>query len=280
MPLTGKAKIAGVFGWPVSHSKSPLLHGHWLATYGIDGTYIPLATSPENFAAAVRALPKLGFSGANVTIPHKEAALKLADHVTERAARIGAVNTLIVQADGTILGDNTDGYGFMANLQQNAPSHWDPAAGSAVVLGAGGAARAILVALADAGVPKIILTNRTQDKAHALAALAPVEVVPWDAKDAALENANLLVNTTALGMQGKDKLLINIDKLPKSALVTDIVYTPLKTELLQAAAARGNPTVDGLGMLLHQAVPGFAAWFGIKPEVTEELRDAILAIPS
>lgn len=278
--LSGKSRLAGVFGWPVSHSLSPRLHGFWLQQHGIDGAYVPLAVAPENFETAVRALPKLGFQGANVTVPHKEVALKLADEVDPAAQRIGAVNTFVVRDDGSILGRNTDGFGFMANLTETAPA-WLPSRGPAVVLGAGGAARAVLVSLLDAGVPEIRLTNRTKSRAEDLAAeidpTGTISVVAWEDRGEALKNVNLLVNTTALGMAHTAPLELDLKALPKEALVTDIVYVPLETDLLRAAAEHGNQTVDGLGMLLHQGRPGFEAWFGQDPEVTSALRDFVLA---
>ncbi|WP_395015625.1 shikimate dehydrogenase [Dongia sp.] len=283
--LTGKSKIAGVFGYPVDHSRSPRLHGFWLAQHGIDGAYIPFATHPRDLPRAIRALPSLGFRGGNVTLPHKEPALGLVDEVTRVAERIGAVNTLIVRDDSSILGDNTDGFGFLAHLQASQPS-WQPNAGPAVLLGAGGAARAIIVALLEAGVPEILLANRTQRRAEELAealdsALGSelagrLKVVTWHHREAALEGAGLLVNSTQLGMAGQPALDMNLDALPKSATVYDIVYVPLETPLLAAARARGNAVVDGLGMLLHQARPGFAAWFGVEPQVTPALRDFVL----
>ncbi|MEQ9169853.1 MAG: shikimate dehydrogenase [Rhodospirillales bacterium] len=278
MTMTGRAKLAGVMGWPVSHSLSPVLHGHWLDSLGIDGAYVPLPVAPENFAEALRALAKLGFRGVNVTVPHKEAALAAVDDADALARRIGAVNTVIVGDDGRLTGTNTDGFGFLENLKEGVPG-WNPAAGPAVVLGAGGAARAVVVALIDAGVPDIKLTNRTRDRAARMARDlgGPVTVHDWEDRPSVLAGANLLVNTTTQGMTGKDPLEISLDALPGAALVNDIVYAPLETGLLAAARARGNPVVDGLGMLLHQARPGFEAWFGAAPQVTPDLRARILA---
>jgi shikimate dehydrogenase len=278
MTMTGRAKLAGVMGWPVSHSLSPVLHGHWLDSLGIDGAYVPLAVAPENFAEVLKALAKMGFRGVNVTVPHKEAALAAVDDADALARRIGAVNTVTVGADGKLTGTNTDGFGFLENLKEGAPS-WNPAAGPAVVLGAGGAARAVIVALIDAGAPEIKLINRTRARAERIAEDlgGPVTVHDWDDRAAILVSANLLVNTTTLGMIGKDPLEITLDALPVAALVNDIVYAPLETGLLAAARARGNPVVDGLGMLLHQARPGFEAWFGQAPRVTADLRARILA---
>ncbi|HWT97002.1 MAG TPA: shikimate dehydrogenase [Terriglobales bacterium] len=286
--LSGKSLIAGVFGWPVSHSRSPRLHGFWLRQYGIDGAYIPFSTPPAQFEPALHSLAMLGFRGANVTLPHKEAAFDLVDERTERASRIGAVNTVIVREDGTLLGDNTDGFGFVEHLKASAPE-WRPQAGPAVVLGAGGAARAIITALLEAGVPQIRLVNRTRDRAGQVAAAIAlqsyegklfkgrVKVEDWERREAVLEGAGLLVNTTQLGMTGQPPLEIDLAALPLEAIVDDIVYVPLETPLLAAARQRGNQVVDGLGMLLHQARPGFAAWFGTEPEVTPALRDFVFA---
>jgi len=264
-------------GWPVGHSRSPRLHGWWLEQYGIDGAYIPLAVPPDRIAEAIRALPALGFRGANVTVPHKEAALRACDRVDPVAKRIGAVNTLVVAEDGSIEGRNTDAFGFMASLTADRPE-WSAESGPAVVLGAGGASRAILVALTEAGAPEIRLLNRTPARAEQLAAElgGPIRVLSWEEREAALSGATLLVNTTTQGMGGEPALNLDLERLPTGAVVTDIVYTPLHTPLLKAAAARGNPIVDGLGMLLHQARPGFEAWFGRVPEVTPELRRFVL----
>ncbi|WP_374380958.1 shikimate dehydrogenase [Dongia sp.] len=274
---SGKTRVAGVFGWPVNHSRSPRLHGYWLAKYGIDGAYLPFSTRPENLVDAIRALPKLGFRGANVTLPHKERALDAVDHLSDVARRIGAVNTLIVQEDGSILGDNTDGFGFVEHLKVSAP-HWR-AGGKAVILGAGGAARGIIVALLDAGVSQIVITNRTAARAETLASSldGPIDMVGWDDRAHALKEATLLVNTTQLGQAGQPPLEIDLQHLPREAVVDDIVYVPLETDLLKQAKARGNATVDGIGMLLHQARPGFKAWFGQEPEVDTALRDFVLA---
>jgi shikimate dehydrogenase len=276
--LTGRAKLAGVMGWPVTHSRSPRLHGFWLAQHDIDGAYLPLPVRPENLAAALKALPALGFAGVNLTVPHKEAALRLVERVSDEARRIGAVNTIVVGADGLLEGSNTDGYGFMAHLKAAAPL-WRAKNSAAVILGAGGAARAIAVALLDAGVGEIRLVNRTLARAEALAAEfgKGVKAIGWVERSAALEDAGLLVNSTTLGMSGQPALEIDLRHLPATAVVYDIVYVPLETRLLAAARRRGHVAVDGLGMLLHQAVPGFAVWFGITPEVTPELREFVLA---
>ncbi len=280
MILSAKARVAGVFGWPVSHSLSPRLHGFWLDRHGIDGTYIPLPVRPEHFAEAVGALPRLGFRGANVTVPHKEAAVALVDHLTDRARRIGAVNTLTVGEDGTLTGDNTDGFGFLENLRQGAPE-WKPEDGRVVVLGAGGAARGVVAALQDAGVPEIVVLNRTVERAQALAVDLGRGIIaaPLTEAQSFVGTCRLLVNTTSLGMGGEgDGVVLPgvLDTLDEQAVVNDIVYTPLITPLLEAARRQGNRVVDGLGMLLHQARPGFEAWFGVLPEVDEELRGFVL----
>lgn len=276
MSLTGAARLAGVMGWPIAHSRSPRIHGHWLAEYGIDGAYVPLAIRPEHLAEAFSALPKVGFRGWNITLPHKEAALQLVDTRTPAADRIGAVNTVTVQTDGSLSGDNSDAFGFIAHLAQSAPD-W-PRQRPAVVLGAGGAARAICFALLEAGVPEIRLTNRTPARAESLAAAngAAVRAVAWTERESALEGAGLLVNTTSLGMHGQPPLEMRLDALPADAVVNDIVYVPLETPLLAEARGRGLHAVDGLGMLLHQARPGFERWFGHRPEVTPALHAAIL----
>jgi shikimate dehydrogenase len=278
MILSGQAKLAGVVGWPVGHSLSPRLHGFWLDRHGIDGAYLPLAVAPERFESALRGLGDMGFRGVNVTVPYKQTALALCDEVAPLAARIGAVNTLVFE-DGRLKGSNTDAFGFLENLRQGAPA-WDPAAGPALILGAGGAARAVAVALLDAGAAELRLTNRTAARAEALAQElgGPVTAVPWEARGAVLEDLALLINTTSLGMAGQPPFELDLTTLPAGALVTDIVYAPLETDLLARARARGNPVVDGLGMLLHQARPGFETWFGVAPEVTAELRSFVLAV--
>ncbi len=270
--------LAGVIGWPVGHSRSPRLHGHWLRRYGVDGYYVPLGIPPENLEAALRALPRLGFRGVNVTIPHKERALELAGTVSERAAAAGAANTLTFGEGGRIEADNTDGYGFIANLRQRAPD-WTAAAGPAVVLGAGGAARGIVAALIADGAREIRIANRSPDRARDLARRfgAAVSTIGLDDAPAALADAATLVNTTSLGMAGQPPLELDLTRAAPRLLVTDIVYTPLITTLLERAGAQGLRTVDGLGMLLHQAAPGFERWFGVAPEVDDALRAAVLA---
>ena len=288
MSLSGKAALAGVVGWPIAHSRSPRLHGYWLETYGIDGAYLPLAVRPEDLEAALRGLLAAGFRGVNLTIPHKEKAMALCDRVEETAQRIGAVNTLVFD-EGRIHGSNSDAFGFIENLRAGAAGHdlahdlahdltHDLTAAPAVLLGAGGAARAVAVALLEAGVPALRICNRSPERAAALAAElgAAATALPWAQRADALDDIGLLVNSTSLGMSGQPPLEIALDRLPPSALVTDLVYSPLETELLTAARLRGCGTVDGLGMLLHQARPGFRAWFGVEPEVTQALRDFVL----
>lgn len=273
---SGKARLAGVVGWPVEHSLSPRLHGYWLDHYRIDAAYVPLAVRPEDLPRALEALPALGFRGVNVTVPHKEGALAACHEVDALARRIGAVNTIRV-ADGRLLGSNTDAFGFLENLKEGAPD-WRAEAAPAVVLGAGGASRAVATGLLDAGAPELRIVNRTLARAEALAGDlgGPATAIAWERRGAALAGAGLLANTTTLGMAGQPPLELDLGELPASALVTDIVYAPLVTPLLALAAARGNPTVDGLGMLLHQARPGFEAWFGVRPEVTPALRAFLL----
>jgi len=281
MPITGAARLAGIMGWPIAHSRSPALHGFWLAEHRIDGAYVPLAVPPERLEQALRALPALGFRGCNLTIPHKRAALEAMDRVDPFARRIGAMNTVIVAPDGSLEGSNTDVFGFRENLREQAPD-WRPAAGPAVVLGAGGSARSVIAALSAAGVREIRVVNRTLGRAETLAGqlAAPetrITVHPWQSRAEVLRGAGILVNTTSLGMDKEPPLDIDLDALPLTAVVVDIVYVPLETGLLAAARRRGHRVVDGLGMLLHQGRPGFAAWFGAAPQVTPALRKAMLA---
>ncbi|WP_137179012.1 shikimate dehydrogenase [Roseomonas sp. AR75] len=269
--LTGKSRLAGILGWPVSHSRSPRLHGFWLARYGVDGAYVPLPVRPEDFERAVRGIVALGFAGANVTIPHKEAAYALCDEVSEVARRAGSVNTLVFR-EGRIHGTSTDGFGFLESVKEQAPG-WRAADGPAVILGAGGAVRAVAAALLDAGCPRLTLVNRTPARAEAIARdlSGPVEV----AATPPLRDAALLANGTSLGMTGEPPLELDLAPLPPGAVVADMVYVPLETPLLAQARARGLRAVDGLGMLLHQARPGFEAWFGVVPQVDAELRDYV-----
>jgi shikimate dehydrogenase len=281
MSITGTTRLAGIMGWPVSHSRSPLLHGFWIRETGIEGAYLPLPVEPAHLEQALRALPILGFRGCNLTIPHKRAALSFVDSVEPTARRIGAVNTIVVWPDGSLEGRNTDAFGFRESLYEAIP-HWNPAAGPVVVLGAGGAARAIAAALGEAGVAEIRMVNRTFARAERVARdlSTPETVITihcWDEVNDVLRHAGLLVNATSLGMVGEPPLVLDLSSLPLSAPVVDVVYTPLETDLLAAARRRGNPAVDGLGMLLHQGRPGFEAWFGVAVRVTRELRAAMLA---
>lgn len=270
--------LAGVIGSPIAHSKSPALHGYWLRRYGIKGFYIPMDVAQSDLREVLRSLPKQGFVGLNVTIPHKESILAIADVVTDRAALIGAANTLLFRKDGKIQADNTDGAGFIANLRQNAPN-WVPQVAPAAVLGAGGAARAVIAALIEVGVPEIRIANRSRGRAEGLRTDFGAKVVVHDWTQAAqmLEGAGTVVNTTSLGMVGKPDFRIPLDALDPSALVTDLVYTPLMTQFLIEAETRGCKVVDGLGMLLHQAAPGFERWFGTRPEVDLATRQAVLS---
>ena len=279
-PGADRVPLAAVIGRPVSHSRSPALFAHWLSTLGLRGHYVPIEVAPDRLADALRALPGLGFVGVNVTVPLKEAALRLADRASDRAAAIGAANTLTFREDG-IHADNTDGHGFLANLRAGAPD-WDVGRGPAVVLGAGGAARAALAALREAGAPEIRLLNRTRARAEALAAAVGPSVVvqEWGEAGAALEGAATVVNATSLGMVGQPPLDVALDALAPAAVVTDLVYAPLETPLLAAARARGCVAVDGLGMLIHQAVPGFERWFGATPPADEAARRAALGAPA
>lgn len=281
MKITGTSRLAGIMGWPVAHSRSPLLHGFWLKQTGVDGAYVPLAVRPEHVVEALRALPILGFRGCNLTIPHKQLALSAADRVEPMARRIGAVNTIIVGPDGTLEARNTDVFGFRETLRESVPD-WDPAFGPSVVLGAGGSARAVVAALVDAGVCEIRIVNRTASRAEALARdlaspTTRISVHRWSEASTVVRDAGLLVNTTSLGMAGQPSLLLDLSALPLSAPVVDIVYVPLETDLLAAARKRGHSAVDGLGMLLHQGRPGFEAWFGAPVQVTAELRAAVVA---
>ena len=270
--------LAGVIGHPIAHSKSPQLFRHWLKTYDRPGHYVPMPVTEANLETVIRAMPKMGFVGCNVTIPHKVDVLQIADLATDRATLIGAANTLIFRKDGKIHADNTDGYGFIANLKQGAPS-WAPSIGPAAVLGAGGAARAIIASLIEVGVQEIYLSNRTRPKAEALQSAfgTKVTVVDWVQAGNMIEEAATVVNTTSLGMTGQPEFRVPLDGLRRGTVVTDIVYNSLKTKLLQEAEAAGCVVVDGLGMLLHQAVPGFERWFGVRPQVDVDTRAAVLA---
>jgi shikimate dehydrogenase len=273
-----KFRLAGVMGWPVSHSRSPTLHNHWIKHYGLTGAYVLLPVEPVNLPTALKGLSALGFAGCNLTIPHKVAAMSLVDRVTPEARRIGAINTLVVEEDGSLSGSNTDGFGYIQSLLDAQPD-WRADAGPVTVLGAGGAARAVVVSLAERGAKEIRLCNRSFEKAQALALEfgAPVCAVAWEDRHEALADVALLVNTTNQGMTGQAPLDLSLDLLPAHALVSDVIYTPMETALLAAARLRGNATVNGLGMLLNQARPAFNAWFGVMPEITPELKQAIQA---
>ncbi|HTI45966.1 MAG TPA: shikimate dehydrogenase [Casimicrobiaceae bacterium] len=270
--------IAGLLGWPVAHSRSPVIHNHWLARYGIPGRYVLFPVPPEKLEAAVRGIASLGLRGCNVTTPHKQAIFPLLDRVDDLARRIGAVNTVVVDQDGALSGFNNDGNGFIQSLR-DADARWRPDSGPILVLGAGGAARAVVASLAAQGAKQIRVANRTRDKAQDIADAvgSVVEVVAWDERQDALDGVALLANATSLGSAGKPPLEIALDRLPRHALVGDLIYVPRETPLLAAARQRGNITVNGLGLLLNQARPAFNAWFGVMPEITPELIRAIEA---
>ena len=284
--ISGKARLAGVIGWPVGHSLSPRLHNHWMAKAAVDGAYVPLAVQPDDLEAVVRGLTRAGFLGFNVTLPHKERMFALVDECDPAARRMRAVNTVLVDADGQMTGYNTDGYGFIANLDtslENAGLSWKADSVTAVVIGTGGAARAIICALIDRGIERLRLVNRTLERAERLAeevrgwGTVPLEIHPWKERHAALAGAGLCINCTSLGMQSQPPLDLALDELPQAAIVADIVYIPLVTGLLEKARSRGHPVVDGLGMLIHQAVPGFCHWGGTEPVIDEEVRALMLA---
>ena len=268
-----KFGLAGVMGWPVAHSRSPRLHNHWIAQYGLQGSYVLLPVAPDNLQAALLGLPALGFAGCNVTQPHKVKAMALVHEVDANARSIGAINTIVVAPDGALKGMNNDGFGYIQSLLDLYPD-WRADAGPIAVLGAGGAARAVLVALAQRGAKEIRLVNRSADKSAALASEfgAPVQAYPWESRHEVLADVAMLVNTTNQGMHGNPPLDIDLRLLPLHALVSDVIYVPLETPLLAQARARGHRTVNGLGMLINQARPAFQAWFGVLPEITPELR--------
>ncbi len=265
--------MAGVMGWPVMHSRSPLMHNHWLAQQGLAGSYVPLAIRPGTLEAALRALQPLGFSGCNLTIPHKQDAMAIVDEVDDVARKIGAISCVVVRPDGSLFGTNNDWLGFIGNVREAVPD-WRADAGPVAVIGAGGGGRAICYALEREGAREIRLINRTTEKAQALAAAlgGPITVLPWAERHAALEGVAMVVNVTSQGMVGMQALDLRLDALPRTALVADIIYTPLETKLLAEARLRGNRTVNGLGMLLHQGPPAWKLWFGVEPKVTAELR--------
>lgn len=265
--------LAGVMGWPVMHSRSPMLHNYWFKQHDLAGTYVPLAIKPDGLPAALRALRPLGFAGCNLTIPHKQQAMRIVDEVDTTAKRIGAISCVVVKPDGSLAGSNNDCYGFIQNIRQEQPG-WRADAGPVAVIGAGGGSRAVCYALAQEGAREIRLINRTYARAQGIADEfgEPIKALSWEQRHDALEGAAMVVNTTSQGMVGQRALDINLDKLPASALAADIIYIPLETPFLAAARRRGNRTINGLGMLLHQGRPAWKAWFGIEPEVTPELR--------
>ena len=268
--------LAGVMGWPVMHSRSPMLHNYWFRRHDLAGTYVPLAIRPEGLAAALRALHALGFAGCNLTIPHKQQAMAIVDEVDAVARSIGAISCVVVRRDGSLAGSNNDCYGFVHNMKEAQPG-WRADAGPIVVLGAGGGSRAVCYGLAQEGAREIRLVNRTFARAQGIAGEfgGPIRPLSWEQRHDVLEGAAMVVNATSQGMTGQPALDILLDKLPRTALAADIIYTPLETPFLAAARSRGNRTVNGLGMLLHQGRPAWKAWFGIEPEVTAELRALI-----
>ena len=276
-------KLAGIMGWPVGHSRSPSIHNHWIKQHDLNGAYVYLPVNPANpddLKAALKGLSVMGFAGCNLTLPHKVMALPMVDRLDATAKRMGAINTIVVEADGSLSGYNNDGYGYIQSLLVAKPD-WQADAGSALIMGAGGAARAVLVSLAEKGVKDIRICNRTDSHAHDLVAAfkddfaqnlgTTLTAVPWEQRHQALADVALLVNTTSQGMGSNPPLDIHLDLLPTTALVSDVVYIPMETSLLKAAKARGNATAGGLNMLLHQARPAFHKWFGVLPEVTPEL---------
>jgi shikimate dehydrogenase len=273
MAQSDRFLLAGVMGWPVMHSRSPMIHNYWLRQHDLAGTYVPLAIRPEGLAAALRSLHPLGFAGCNVTIPHKQEAMKIVDEVDAAARRIGAISCVTVRSDGSLAGSNNDAYGFIRNLRQEQPG-WRADAGPVVVIGAGGGSRAVCYGLAQEGVKEIRLVNRTLARAKGVADEfgGPIKALPWEQRNEVLDGAAMVVNTTSQGMVGQPALDIRLDKLPKNALAADIIYIPLETPFLAAARQRGNRTVNGLGMLLHQGPLAWKLWFGIEPQVTPELR--------
>jgi shikimate dehydrogenase len=283
MSSSSPFKLAGIMGWPVGHSRSPSIHNHWIKKHELNGAYVYLPVNPANpddLKAALKGLSVMGFAGCNLTLPHKVMALPMVDRLDATAKRMGAINTIVVEADGSLSGYNNDGYGYIQSLLVAKPD-WQASAGPALIMGAGGAARAVLVSLAEKGVKDIRICNRTESHAHDLVAAfkddfaqnlgTKLTAVPWAQRHQALADVALLVNTTSQGMGSNPPLDIHLDLLPTTALVSDVVYIPMETPLLKAAKARGNPTAGGLNMLLHQARPAFQKWFGVLPEVTPEL---------
>lgn len=276
--MSGEFGLAGVMGWPIAQSRSPVIHNYWLEKYRINGRYVPLAVKPERLPDAIRGLPALGFRGCNLTMPHKQMAMAMVDSLTDTAKRIGALNCIVVGDEGKLLGVNNDGNGYVLSVQEVAPQ-WTPDAGPIAILGAGGAARALIVALLERGAKEIRLINRTLEKAEQLAKEygAAIKPMAWDKRSDVIGDVALLANATSQGMIGKPALDISLDRLSKQTLVSDLIYVPPETPFLAAAKARGNVTINGLGMLLHQARPAFQAWFGVMPEITPELRAAVMA---
>jgi shikimate dehydrogenase len=266
--------LAAVMGWPVMHSRSPLMHNYWFDKLELAGAYVPLAIEPGKLGPALRALHPLGFSGCNLTIPHKEDAMAIVDEVDEVAKAIGAISCVVVRSDGSLFGTNNDWFGFINNLKQEQPG-WRADAGPIAVIGAGGGSRAVCYGLMREGATEIRLVNRTRERAEAIAneVGGPIAVLPWEARHDALDGVAMAVNTTSQGMVGQAALDLRLDRLPNTALAADIIYIPLETPYLAAARARGNPTINGLGMLLHQGRPAWKMWFGIEPEVTTELHE-------
>ena len=278
MKNSGRCAVAGIIGWPIEHSRSPLVHNYWLNKYRLNGAYVPLSVEPKYLEQVVPSLTQCGFVGMNVTIQHKESVLSIVDVIDPIARRIGAVNTIVVQPDKSLVGRNTDAEGFIKNLYDKIPD-WNADSGPAVLFGAGGAAKAAAVALIDEGVPELRIVNRSENKAHKLRESINGNIVisPWDQKDKALVDAQMVVNATSLGMDGCPALDVDLGRLASAAIIYDIVYVPLETPLVKQARAKNLRVVDGLGMLLYQACSGFESWFGIKPEVTESLRTLVLA---
>jgi len=265
--------MAGVMGWPVMHSRSPMMHNYWMEQQGLAGTYVPLAIEPGKIGPALRAMHPLGFAGCNLTIPHKQAAMEIVDEVDEVAKKIGAISCVVVRDDGSLFGTNNDWLGFLGNLKEFHPD-WRADAGPVTVIGAGGGSRAVCYALLDQGVTEIRLVNRTRERAEKLAEEfgGPIAVHPWEERHDALDGVAMAVNVTSQGMQGETALDIQLDALPVDAIAADIIYIPLETPFLAAARARGNPTLNGVGMLLHQGPPAWKRWFGVEPQVTPDLR--------
>ncbi len=278
MPAPDRFLLAAVMGWPISQSRSPMLHNYWFEKHKLAGSYVPLAVEPAGLRAALRALPSLLFSGCNLTIPHKQEAFKIVDEVDITAKKIGAISCVIVRPDGSLSGTNNDWYGFVHNILDFVPG-WNASAGPAAVMGAGGGARAVVYGLLERGATEIRLCNRTHARAKTLAAElgGPIKVFPWEERHDVIDGCAVLANATNQGMIGQNALDLRLDKLPKQAFVCDIIYNPRETPLIEAAKRRGHRTVTGLGMLLHQGIPAWKAWFGVAPEVTAELRARIEA---